>query len=114
MVTITQLFLHFRFGSTSTFIPKLNSTMGDERMPKVDFIKDKANLKHTALDYMKLVEKQNLERVQKLKRIQRGNLITGCLLGVGVFGVYMYSMLAVKQERFLDDFDEPAKTEEKL
>lgn len=80
--------------------------MGDsDRMPKIDGQK----LRPSAIDYMKFVEKQNLERVEKLKRIRRNNIITGSLIGVGVLSIYFYSMFAVKQERFLDDFEEPQK-----
>ncbi|KAF2904698.1 hypothetical protein ILUMI_01480 [Ignelater luminosus] len=79
-----------------------------DRMPKIDTSK----LKQVELDFMKHIEQQNLERVQKLKRIRRNNIITGCLLGVGVLSIYGYTMYAVRQESFLDDFDEPAKTVE--
>lgn len=37
--------------------------------------------------------------------------ILGCALGLGVLGIYGYSMFAVKQEHFLDDFEEPKKEE---
>ncbi|KAK9696138.1 Cytochrome c oxidase assembly factor 3 [Popillia japonica] len=67
----------------------------------------------TDLDFMRFIEKQNRERVEKLKRLRRNNLITAGLLGCGVFSIYFYSMFAVKQETFLDDFDEPVKTLEK-
>lgn len=60
-------------------------------------------------DYMKLIEKQNLERVQKLRKTRRNNLITAGILGAAVTGIYFYSMLSVKQETFLDDFEEPKK-----
>lgn len=33
----------------------------------------------------------------------------GCILGGTVFGIYLYSMFSVKQEKFLDDFEEPKK-----
>lgn len=81
----------------------------DDRMPKIDLTK----LKQTDLDFMRFIEKQNRERVEKLKRLRRNNLITAGLLGCGVFSIYFYSMFAVKQETFLDDFDEPVKTLEK-
>lgn len=77
------------------------------RMQKVE---DYNGLKRTELEYIKQIEKQNLERVAKLKRVRRNNLITGSLLGVGVLAIYGYSMYAVKQETFLDDFEEPEKT----
>lgn len=76
-----------------------------ERMPKIDATK----VRQSDLDFMKFVEKQNLERVLKLKRTRRNNLITGGLLGLGVFSIYFYSIFAVRQEKFLDDFDEPVK-----
>lgn len=76
-----------------------------DRMPKIDFSK----LKQSDIEFIRQIEKQNYERVQKLKRIRRNNVITGCLLGLGVTSIYLYSMWAVKQENFLDDFDEPAK-----
>lgn len=82
---------------------------GGDRMPKIDVNK----LKQTDLDFMKYIELQNLERVQKLKRVRRNNIITGCLLGAGVLSIYAYTMFAVRQESFLDDFDEPVKTIEK-
>lgn len=77
-----------------------------DRMPKIDTSK----LKQVELDFMKHIEQQNLERVQKLKKLRRNNIITGCLLGVGVLSIYGYTMYAVRQESFLDDFDEPPKT----
>lgn len=79
-----------------------------DRMPKVDLKSGK--LSQTELDFMRIIEKQNLERVQKLKRLRRNNVLTGSLLGVGVLSIYLYSMWAVQQERFLDDFNEPEKT----
>lgn len=76
-----------------------------DRMPKIDLSK----LRQSDLDFIKFVEKQNRERVEKLIRLRKRNLFTGCLLGVGVFSIYFYSMFAVRQEKFLDDFDEPIK-----
>lgn len=78
---------------------------GSDRMPKIDLSK----LRQSEQDFIRYVEKQNLERVEKLRRVRRNNLLTGSLIGVGVLGIYFYSMFAVKQERFLDDFEEPVK-----
>lgn len=36
---------------------------------------------------------------------------SGLALGFSVLSIYGYSMYAVKQEKFLDDFEEPAKEE---
>ncbi|CAB0017845.1 unnamed protein product [Nesidiocoris tenuis] len=80
--------------------------MADERMPKVDFSKE-ASLNKNILDFIKLAEQDNLRRVQKLQRIRRNNLVTAFALGGTVLAIYGYSFYAVKQESFLDDFDEP-------
>lgn len=69
-------------------------------------------LKKAELDYMKIIEQKNLERVQKLKQINRRNRFTGLAIGAGVFSIYLYSIFAVKQETFLDDFNEPAKVQQ--
>lgn len=61
------------------------------------------------LAFMKLVEQENLKRVKKLKIIQKRNWITGWALGLGVLGIYGYTIATIKQERFLDDFNEPEK-----
>ncbi|KXJ82206.1 hypothetical protein RP20_CCG015022 [Aedes albopictus] len=68
-------------------------------------------LKKTEIDFMRLIEQQNLQRVQKLQRQRRNNKITALALGGSVLGIYLYSMYSVKQERFLDDFEEPLKVE---
>lgn len=82
---------------------------GEELMPKIDASK----LKKSDLSLMKVIELKNFERVKKLQRIRRNNIISGWLLGAGVLSIYAYTILSVKQERFLDDFDEPAKIIEK-
>ena len=79
--------------------------------PKIKYADPTRKLKQSEIDFMKLIEKQNLERVQKLKKLRRNNKITAFTVGAGVIGIYLYSMLAVKQEKFLDDFEEPLKTE---
>lgn len=68
-------------------------------------------LKKSEIDFMRLIEQQNLQRVEKLQRQRRNNKITALSLGATVIGIYLYSMLSVKQERFLDDFEEPAKVQ---
>ncbi|KDR17579.1 Coiled-coil domain-containing protein 56 [Zootermopsis nevadensis] len=82
----------------------------NEQMKKVDLMKDKANISRTTIDYMKVVEKENLRRVQALQKLRQRNIGTGLMLGAGVLGIYFYTIFAVRQEKFLDDFDEPATT----
>lgn len=83
--------------------------MTSNQMPKVDFVKDKELLKNTAVDYIKHIDKLNLDRATNFIRTRRNNIITGCLLGLGVTGIFIYTIKGVKQEKFLDDFEEPAK-----
>lgn len=75
-------------------------------MPKINVNKELSG--SAQLNYMKLMEKENMERVRRLQRVRQRNIFTGLLLAAGVFSVYGYSMYAVKQENFLDDLDEPA------
>lgn len=59
--------------------------------------------------FMKLTEQENLKRVRQLDAIRRRNWITGWTLGACVLSIYGYTILTVKQEKFLDDFEEPEK-----
>lgn len=77
--------------------------------PKVRFADPKRTLKPAEIDFMKLIEKQNVERVLKLKKTRKNNLVTAAALGASVLAIYGYSLFAVKQEKFLDDFEEPVK-----
>ncbi|XP_021186698.1 cytochrome c oxidase assembly factor 3, mitochondrial [Helicoverpa armigera] len=86
--------------SNTSFKPKINSTAQDPV------------LKSAEIAYMKLIEQKNRERVQKLQQIAKKNRITGLALGGGVLSVYLYSIFAVKQETFLDDFEEPVKVQQ--
>jgi hypothetical protein len=87
--------------------------MSGEQMPKVDLKKDGNLMNKSLVDYMKLVEKENLNRVQKLKRLRRNNLITAFGLSASVLGIYGYSIYSVSQETFLDDFNQPPTEEAK-
>lgn len=66
-------------------------------------------LKQSEIDFMKIVEKKNLERVQKLSRMRTNNNRIGLIVGGTVLSIYLYTIFSVKQEKFLDDFAEPKK-----
>ncbi|XP_035725979.1 cytochrome c oxidase assembly factor 3, mitochondrial-like [Vespa mandarinia] len=78
-------------------------------MPKVDLKKDNAKIKNLHITLMNEIEKQNSERVKDLIKIRRSNRILGCILGGTVFSIYFYTIYSVKQEKFLDDLNEPEK-----
>jgi len=70
---------------------------------------DKSKLSESQLLYMKIVEQQNLERVEKLRKLRAKNRMVGIALGVTIVGIYSYSILAVRQEKFLDELDTSSK-----
>jgi hypothetical protein len=50
-----------------------------------------------------------IDRVNRLKKIRRTNLITAGVLGFSVFAIFGYSMWAVGSEKFLDEFEDKSK-----
>ncbi|KAK0091630.1 hypothetical protein PV326_002930 [Microctonus aethiopoides] len=87
--------------------------MDPEDMPKLNLAKDAAKLSTSDRHYIKKIEEFNVERVARLKKLNRNNRIVGGLLGLTVISIYAYTINAVKQERFLDDFEVPQTTTEK-
>lgn len=87
--------------------------MGDSSLkPKISDTKKDPVLSQAEVAYMRIIEQKNKERVQKLQLIAKKNRLTGITIGAGVIGVYLYSIFAVKQETFLDDFNEPVKIQQ--
>jgi len=80
-----------------------------EQAPKIKYGEAAPKIDQAQLKFMKLIEEQNLDRVQKLKRVRRNNLLTAGALGLSVVAIYGYSIFSVQQEKFLDDFEEPKK-----
>ncbi|XP_011690899.1 PREDICTED: cytochrome c oxidase assembly factor 3, mitochondrial [Wasmannia auropunctata] len=85
-----------------------------EAMPKVDILKDAGRIKSTDKVYMKRMEEQNLQRVKVVQKYRKANNRTAITLGLGVIGIYAYTIYSVKQEKFLDDFEVPEKTIKKI
>lgn len=74
-------------------------------MPKLNLERDGQKLSQSQLFYMRLVEQQNMERVQRLAKQRKSNVMTASILGLGVMAIYGYSIYSVKQEKFLDELD---------
>lgn len=74
----------------------------------------KGTPKLTSIDLfnIKELERKNLERANQFLKKRNQSRLVGGLLGAGVFGIYFYTMFAVKQEHFLDDFEMPEKSTE--
>ncbi|XP_022660881.1 cytochrome c oxidase assembly factor 3, mitochondrial-like [Varroa jacobsoni] len=75
-----------------------------EIMPKVDVSKE--YVQSAQLNYMKILEKENSDRVAKLLKTRSRNRYTALGLGIFVICIYAYSINSVKQEHFLDELDE--------
>ncbi|XP_014784781.1 cytochrome c oxidase assembly factor 3, mitochondrial [Octopus bimaculoides] len=77
----------------------------NRQMPKVDMQKEFAGLSESQKYFVRKLESINKERAQNIKSLKRRNLMTGFLIGGCVLAIYIYSMTAVRQEKFLDEFD---------
>lgn len=49
----------------------------EEIKGKIKYFDASRKLKQTEIDFMKLIEQQNLERVNKLKKTRKNNIVTG-------------------------------------
>ena len=76
-----------------------------DRMPKVDFEKEKVH--DYIKDQVKTVERENLQRLFLWRYRLLGGRKGVSLLTSLVLGIYSYTIYAVGQENFLDNFDEP-------
>jgi len=77
-----------------------------DQMPKVDFMKD-GEIDKRLLQQIKFVERQNLLRATRLNRMRKNARYMGFVLGGIVLSIYGYSIYSIKQETFLNDFEEP-------
>ena len=57
--------------------------------------------------YANKINAKNVEEFNKMKKVKSYNRIVAGLLATFVLGVYGYTMFAISQEKFLDDFDVP-------
>lgn len=71
----------------------------------------KADKKLTPTDLINIqrIEEVNKKRVSRLLLVRKRNIFTAFSLAAFVGGVYYYTIRTMKQEEFLDDFNEPEK-----
>lgn len=79
-----------------------------DRLRKIDIEKDMDKLPKAQQMYIKRMIEKNNERYAKEKKLRTHYRISAGVLFSVVFSIYFYSMYAVKQESFLDNFDVPA------
>ncbi|XP_034249401.1 cytochrome c oxidase assembly factor 3, mitochondrial [Thrips palmi] len=89
--------------------------MADESKPsKVDPLEGRSGVHSATRHYINLIEKQNQHRVAELLKHRKRTNLTGLGLFGVVVGIYAYTISAVKQEKFLDDFEEPKFIEKRV
>ena len=59
------------------------------------------------MEFVRMAERQNSERAQRHKKYRRKDWIIACTCFAIATSIYGYTMYAIKQERFLDDFEMP-------
>jgi hypothetical protein len=67
-----------------------------------------SNLSQSQKRLLERLKKKRVDEVFEDKQLRTTQNRIGILITVFVVTIYAYSMYAVKQETFLDDFDEPA------
>jgi hypothetical protein len=78
----------------------------DEVMKKID-MNDLSKLSPIQQMYIRKLSEINSERYARERKLKKHKRIIGVILCAFVLSVYFYTMLAIKQEKFLDDFDVP-------
>lgn len=58
-------------------------------------------------NYIRKISERNFERFKKEQTLRKHYRVTGVILFGFVLSVYGYTMYAISQEKFLDDFDVP-------
>lgn len=82
--------------------------MGDQTR-KINIGQSEPKISNLQFEFMKRIERQNLERASIAAAQRRSTNRFAIGLTTLVVGIYVYTLSAVKQETFLDDFLEPEK-----
>lgn len=84
-----------------------------DRLRKIDLTKDWSSLPQAQQMYITKMIAKNNERWGREKKLRTHYRICAGVLFSVVFSIYFYSMYAVKQEKFLDDFETPTPPDAK-
>ncbi len=88
-------------------------TPQSDRLRKIDLAKDWSTLPQAQQMYIKKMIEKNNERYEREQKLRKHYRISAAVLFSVVFTIYFYSMYAVKQEKFLDDFEVPTPPDAK-
>jgi len=88
---------------------RFKSDGGDRVMQQVDVDDPRlqAQLGKIQMNIIRKAEEKTEERVAKYKKYRRTDLIVAGTCVSIALGIYAYTMFAIKQENFLDDFEVP-------
>lgn len=59
------------------------------------------------MSFVKKAEKRNADRAKRHVHFRRGDWMIAGICVAAAVGIYGYTIFAIKQEKFLDDFDMP-------
>nr|XP_040569480.1 cytochrome c oxidase assembly factor 3, mitochondrial-like [Lepeophtheirus salmonis] len=73
----------------------------------VDDLETRAKLGSIQMDFIQKAEKMNSRRASQFSKYRRQDLIVGGVCFTMAISIYLYTIFAIKQEQFLDDFEMP-------
>jgi len=82
-------------------------TAGDERLKEIDMAKEFDKFTPNEKLYIKKINGMNDKRLEAVHKRKKYGRVAGISLSIIALGIYFYTMLAIKQEKFLDDFSVP-------
>lgn len=82
-------------------------TAGDDRLKEIDMAKEFDKLSPSEKLYIKKLDAMNKKRLESVQRRKKFGRIAGISLTLFALSVYFYTMYAIQQEKFLDDFTVP-------
>ena len=88
-------------------LASLPSDLRQPTDPKVMPILDPTQLSDAEQIYIKRFEDRHLRNVERRSRERRRARVIGLSFGALVIGIYVYTIVRVRQETFLDNFDIP-------
>ena len=90
--------------SSSSSLPSDVRSSSD---PRVMPVLDTSQLSDAEQIYIKRFEDRHLRNVERRSRERRRARVIGLSFGALVLGIYIYTIIRVRQETFLDNFDIP-------
>lgn len=95
--------------SSCLMIHRTQPALKTETMKQVDVdaVDVQRKLGNINMDFVRKAEKKNKERAKMHRFFRRTDWIIAAFCFTLVTGIYSYTMFAIQQEKFLDDFEMP-------